>query len=80
MTPIWEDDANFNAAQSSSWRSLYVVGKSDPTHVAERHRQLAGETVEVDGANHSLEIEGDVVASVDALATVTRAVLRFVEP
>lgn len=77
-TPVWWDDATFEAARTCGWRSLHLVGAADPGFVPERQAQVPGDVVEIAAANHSLEIEGDVAASLDALRRVTTAVLDFV--
>ena len=76
LTPIWEHDPTFAAAQSCQWDSLFVVGTADPTYITERHALLGGETVVVDGGDHALQVSGDTLASIDALRAVTEAFVR----
>jgi predicted alpha/beta-hydrolase family hydrolase len=62
--------------------SLFVIGTADPyydaAYLAEVQHATHGETVVVDGADHSLEIQGDVLRSLEAMTQVMRAVQQFV--
>jgi hypothetical protein len=78
LTPIWGHDATFEAARTCGWRSMYAVGTADTTYVPERQARLPGDVVVVEGANHSLESEGDVLADLDAMRRITAAVVDFV--
>ena len=78
QTPVWKSDEAWDAARSTSLKSLYIVGLADHQyHDAERHAQLPGETVTIDGGDHGLEIAGDVLATVDAWRTNAAAIVRF---
>jgi hypothetical protein len=78
LTPIWAHGPTFDAARTAGWRSLFAVGTADPTYVPERQAALEGDVLVVDGGNHSLEVEGDVLGSVAALQRLATAVLDFV--
>ena len=82
LTPIFVDARTAEAAAKTSWRSLYIYGTADPACVDEAMHDIVSatgsEVLSIDGADHALEIEGDVEASVAALARVTGAVLRFI--
>jgi pimeloyl-ACP methyl ester carboxylesterase len=62
--------------------SLFVIGTADPyhdaAHLAEVQHATRGETVVVDGADHSLELAGDVLQSLETMTQVMRAVQEFV--
>ena len=61
--------------------SLFVIGTADPfydaAYLAEVQHATRGETVVVDGADHSLEIQGDVLRSLEAIMQVMRALQQF---
>lgn len=77
MSPVWKWDHVWQGALACTWPSLYAVGLADSTaHDPKRHAELSGTTVAIERGNHSLEIEGDAVASLDALRRVTEAVLE----
>jgi hypothetical protein len=78
LTPIWRSDRSWDAARSTSYASLYVVGLADNDyHDAERHAEVRGETVAIANADHRLEVAGDIFATLDAWRTMTEAVVRF---
>jgi hypothetical protein len=62
-------------------RSLFVIGTADRNYnaalLAEVKRATGGDSLVVEGANHSLEIEGDVLRSVRALEQMVVALERF---
>jgi hypothetical protein len=78
LTPVFGEDAVFEAARRCRWRSLHVVGLADSVHVPERQAQVPGAVLELPGADHVLEVDGDVMASIAALALLTERVLDFV--
>ena len=62
--------------------SLFVIGTADPyydeAYLAEVQHATHGETIVVDGADHSLEISSDVLRSLEAMMQVMRAMQQFV--
>jgi hypothetical protein len=62
-------------------RSLFVIGTADRNYdaalLAEVKRASGGDSVLVEGANHSLEIEGDVLRSIRAVEQMVIALERF---
>lgn len=81
LTPLLWNERLRSQIQQIKPRSLFASGTADPhydpSHLAELLAATNGEAVVVEGANHSLEIEGDVVASLKALEQVVRAVQTF---
>ncbi|HET9058584.1 MAG TPA: hypothetical protein VFN61_01585 [Acidimicrobiales bacterium] len=81
VTPLISEDPFYAALASKSWPSLVVAGSADPSHHPARQDQLgrrAGwRSLVVEGADHSLEVAGDVKATVAGLARVVEAVLDF---
>ena len=63
----------------TSWRSLYVYGGADPSCDEAALRDIVGATnggvLSINGGDHSLDVDGDVLASLDALVRLTDAVL-----
>jgi hypothetical protein len=58
-----------------------VIGTADPhydeTHLEEIQRATKGEVLVIEGGDHSLEIDGDVLKSLRAIERVMRAVGAF---
>jgi hypothetical protein len=78
LTPVWEWDDAWAAAQAAPWPSLYVVGLDDHRyHRPDRHAAMDGETVAIQGADHRLEVPGDIVATLDSWRATAQAVLTF---
>lgn len=81
LTPLLRNERLRAQIRLCKARSLFVIGSADahydPASLAEVQAATGGETVVVDGANHSLEIEGDVWQSLQALEQVLRAIQAF---
>jgi hypothetical protein len=76
LTPVLGEDDVFDGARRSCWRSLFVVGTDDPAHRPDRQASVPGDVVMLPG-NHSLEVEGDVIATVDNYRRLTEEIVRF---
>lgn len=80
LTPLLRD-SHLRAQMQQHCPSLFVVGTNDPYYdaslLAEVRDATGGETVVVEGGDHSLEIAGNVQKSLDALAVTTRALQTF---
>jgi predicted alpha/beta-hydrolase family hydrolase len=61
--------------------SLIVIGTGDPYYDPDRLAHFAaatgGETLVIEGADHSMEMKGDLYASLDAMEQVMRGVETF---
>jgi hypothetical protein len=79
LTPVLGEDNVLEGARRSRWRSLFVVGTDDPAHHPDRQASVPGEVLELPG-NHSLEVEGDIVATVDNYRRLTQTIVRFLDP
>jgi predicted alpha/beta-hydrolase family hydrolase len=81
LTPLlWNDQLRTQIGRAKP-RSLFVVGAADPhynpVYLAELETATAGESVVIEAANHSLEIKGDTMASLQAVEQVVNAVQIF---
>ena len=82
LTPVLRSDGL--RAQIKQWgqRSLFVIGTADPHYnevfLDEIREATGGEILVIEGANHSLEIGGDVLKSLEAMEKVVRAIRAFV--
>jgi hypothetical protein len=78
LTPVWRSDEAWRAACANTIESLHVVGLADREyHDPDRHAAVPGETVTIVGADHRLEVAGDVFATLDAWRMMANAVVRF---
>ena len=80
LTPAWKWDSSWQAACDNRIPSLHVVGLADHDyHLPERHAAVFGETVAIPAADHRLEVDGDIHATLDAWRTMADAIVEFVQ-
>ena len=80
LTPLLREGRLREQMRRFGGPSLLAIGSDDPHHDPALLDELTGagwEAVVVDGADHSLDIPGDAVASVQAVERVVRAVGPF---
>jgi pimeloyl-ACP methyl ester carboxylesterase len=70
LTPLLGERAIVAALAPRSAPTLLVGGSADPSWRRERAAGSQIEALEIDGADHALQIEGDPTASLDALREV----------
>ncbi|MHB1525367.1 MAG: hypothetical protein ACYCZN_03640 [Candidatus Dormibacteria bacterium] len=84
VTPIFGQWPVRAGAVAHGWRSLLIAGGADPLHVPNHHEAvreaLAADSLVLPNADHSLEVPGDVLATVDGLRALAQAVLAFARP
>ena len=81
LTPVLNFPEVVAALERRTAPGLLVGGTADDPHwiPSIAARMPAAEIVEIEGADHALQIEGDARRSVDTLRRVVDAVLSFVE-
>lgn len=78
LSPAWNtSDDTWSAAKASKLPSLHIVGLADQIYDPGRHSEVPGETLAIHGADHSLEVPGDILATLEAWGMVANAVLGF---
>jgi hypothetical protein len=81
LTPLLWNEMLCSQVRQAKPRSLFVAGTADPhynpSNLAKLQAATGGEQVLIEGGNHSLEIKGDVMASLRAIESVVRAVHAF---
>ena len=81
LTPLLRIDHVRAGIARWGGHSLFVIGTADPYYdaasLAAVQAATGGETVVVDGADHSLEVEGNVLRSLEAMMQVMRALQQF---
>jgi fermentation-respiration switch protein FrsA (DUF1100 family) len=82
LTPIIHDEAVFQW-MARPHRALFAIGTRDPLYdeamMQEAAQKSGGVSVVIDDADHGLNIERDMVASVRALETVMQVVQEFLK-
>ena len=80
LTPLLVRPDVVAALNAAAGPALLVGSSADPTWAdGERPDNDALEIVELDGLDHSLQVEGDPLASLDVLRRVTERVEAFLE-
>ncbi|WP_432492816.1 alpha/beta fold hydrolase [Kineococcus gypseus] len=74
LTPLLREPAVRDAAERASAPTLLIGGTADPYWDPDTARRSGQQVVEVTGADHSMEIAGDLDASLRVLQTVLTAV------
>jgi pimeloyl-ACP methyl ester carboxylesterase len=81
LTPLLTSGELRAQIKQGKQRGLFVLGTDDryydPAHLAEVVEATNGQRVVIEGADHSLEIAGDVVQSLRAIERVMRAIEAF---
>ena len=84
LTPLLRDDHLLAQIEQSARPSLFVIGTADAHYdrglVAQVGGATGGAVVVIDGADHSLEIAGDIVGSVRLMERIVRAMQQFLTP
>ena len=83
ITPIFERAEVRDAAADRGWPTLLIAGTGDAAHHPDNHANVVERTgateILVDGADHMLEIRGDVHATIEALHRIAAAVQGFTD-
>ncbi len=81
LTPLVKFDFLRDQIKAFGGRSLFVIGTADSHYdagaLAEIQQATNGQVVTVDGADHGMNIAGDVVGSIKVVAQVTQAIDDF---
>jgi predicted alpha/beta-hydrolase family hydrolase len=81
LTPVLRNDHVRTQIQHSGPRALVAIGTADPyydpVYLADLQAAAKSEVVVVDGADHGLEIAGNVWQSLQILERVTRTIEAF---
>ena len=81
LTPLLTHDELRRQIRQCRGRSLFVIGTADrfydANYLAELQAATGGDAVVIDGADHSLLVEGDVPQSVQAMERVVKAMQSF---
>jgi hypothetical protein len=81
LTPLLRSERLFRQIQAFRGRSLIVIGTEDPHYdpeiLASFRKTPGAEVMTIDGADHGLDIPGDITGSVEAMQTIVAAIERF---
>ena len=81
LTPLFRNDRLRKLILRTGQRSLFVIGTADqhydPDYLKEAQAATKGESLVIEHANHSLEIEGDPFQSLKIMERMMRAIEKF---
>jgi hypothetical protein len=78
LTPLLHEEVVITGLARARQPTLLIGGTADPSWLPDRlPENPALETLELDGLDHTLQVEGDPRASLDALRRVTEALDGF---
>lgn len=84
LTPVLRSETLREQIKECEQTSLFVIGTADPhydqTYLDKIQRARKGEVLVIEGADHSLEIKGDILASLGIMERVIRTIQAFVTP
>lgn len=82
LTPLFKIDEVYQALLNTQLPSLCIIGDQDHHFVEERISSLENnaliQTVVVPNTEHSLEVKGDVITSLDAMKEVMASIESFI--
>ena len=78
LTPFFDVAPVLEALRGASAPALVVGGTADPLWDSALVATLGAEVLELAGVDHALEVDGDPLASIDALRRTTGAIDGFV--
>jgi hypothetical protein len=82
LTPLLNNERLRQTVITHHPRSFFAIGTADPVYDQDVLQELVtatgGTQVVIEGANHGLEIQGDVRACLDAMKTITEAIDSWV--
>ncbi len=82
LTPILKNERLLLQMKQTKHRSLFVTGTADPyydkSNLDDLLKSTGGQSIVIDGADHSLEIARDPIKSIQALERITRGIVEFI--
>jgi hypothetical protein len=83
LTPLIRNEKLRKQIREGGQASLFIIGTADPQYDAHLLREVQdstqGESLVIEGADHSLEIRDDLLRSLKAMEMVIEAIAKFVE-
>ncbi len=82
LTPLLKNDQLLSQIKKVKHSALFVTGTADPyydkSNLDDLMKTTGGESVVIDGADHSLEIAGDPMKSLMALERIMKGIVKFI--
>jgi len=81
LTPVLKNEHLLSQIKQVKHRALFVIGTADPYYDKRNLDELlqvtGGESITIEAADHSLEIDGDAIKSLQALERVMMGIEKF---
>jgi predicted alpha/beta-hydrolase family hydrolase len=82
LTPLLKHEHLLSQIKQVKHKALFVTGTSDPyfdkANLEDLLNTTGGESVIIEGADHSLEVEGDPIKSLKALELMMNGITKFI--
>jgi hypothetical protein len=82
LTPLLKHEHLLAQIKKVKHKALFVIGTSDPyfdkLNLDDLVKATGGHGIVIDGADHSLEIEGDPLKSLKALELIMKGMTKFI--
>jgi hypothetical protein len=82
LTPLFKNEHLLSQIKQVKHKALFVAGTADPYYDKANLEDLlnttGGESIIIEGADHSLEIDGDAMKSLESLELVMKGVMKFI--
>ncbi len=83
MTPLLRSERLRSQIAATPHRALFIGGTADEQfdsiHLAELERATGGGSLSIEGANHVMEVPGDVLESIRGLERTVERIAQFIE-
>ena len=83
LTPLLKHEHLLSQIKQVTHKAFFVTGTADPyfdkTNMDDLIKATSGECIVIDGADHSLEVGGDVLKSLEALELIMEGILKFID-
>ena len=82
LTPLLKEDLVFDTLLKTDIPSFCVIGNQDQHYVEERISLLENNSLismlVIPNANHSLEVNGDILATIEAMKVIMKRINEFI--
>ncbi|HMK60738.1 MAG TPA: alpha/beta family hydrolase [Dissulfurispiraceae bacterium] len=83
LTPLLKNEQLLSQIKQVKHKALVVIGTSDPyydkSNLDDILKVTGGQSIVIDGADHSMEIAGDPIKSLQAMERIMSATVKFLE-
>jgi len=83
LTPLLKHEHLLSQIKQAKHKALFVTGTDDPyfdkPNLDDLMNATNGQSIVIEGADHSLEVYGDVMKSLEALEQIVKVIIKFID-